>query len=447
MKSHMKLSLVRVIALGLAIGVAAPVFAQGNSRNARDDDKHENKGEDEDRGKPRRNRDRDDNGQGDENRNQNAAQQEALRVQRQAEQQQAQQQRQIQGEQAREQRQAQGANERQRQAIEVRDNQIRQAQQREQQEREAAAQQERGRQQREVQGSNERQRQALEVRENQIRQAEAREREEQREYGQQRDGRREPDYRGDNDRRGDRDYDGDRNDRDYRGDGDRRGDRDDYRGDGDRRGDRDYGRGEGRRGDRLSQRESQQLFERQQERATRYRRDAIAQQAIERQRIASLQQHNRMRQYRYQQRYWDRQRELQARWSSRRYDNDPYFYTPASYRYLRGGRYYQINNYAADMLRQAIRLGYEEGARAGEADRYDGWRGGYRDNFVYLDANLGYDGYYVDQDEYNYYFREGFRRGYEDAYGRRYRYGRYDDGDYAILPAVLGVILALEAFD
>ena len=36
----------------------------------------------------------------------------------------------------------------------------------------------------------------------------------------------------------------------------------------------------------------------------------------------------------------------------------------------------------------------------------------------------GYDGRYVSRDEYNYYFREGFERGYEAGYYDRQKYGR-----------------------
>ena len=73
----------------------------------------------------------------------------------------------------------------------------------------------------------------------------------------------------------------------------------------------------------------------------------------------------------------------------------------------------------------------------------DGWRPSYRDSFAYQDALYGYRGFYVDRQEYAYYFREGFRRGYEDGYYRTSRYGRYDNrGDnYSILSTVLGLIL------
>jgi hypothetical protein len=51
------------------------------------------------------------------------------------------------------------------------------------------------------------------------------------------------------------------------------------------------------------------------------------------------------------------------------YDRDPFFFTVSIYRYNRGGRYYETNQYGADLLRQAVNSGYEEGFRAGEADR------------------------------------------------------------------------------
>jgi flagellar biosynthesis/type III secretory pathway protein FliH len=93
------------------------------------------------------------------------------------------------------------------------------------------------------------------------------------------------------------------------------------------------------------------------------------------------------------------------------------------------------------MLRQAVQNGYEEGYRAGQADREDGWEYSYNGSFGYEDASYGYDGYYVSLDEYRYYFREGFERGYEDGYYSRYEYGNYNNGRYSILGSILGTIL------
>lgn len=239
-------------------------------------------------------------------------------------------------------------------------------------------------------------------------------------------------------RRGDDDGRGDRG-RDAR---DRDDDRNRYGGRDDRRDGRPVAR------ERLPERDRQRLIVQQRQSVENYRRAAAARHVTGQRRISSLQQQRRMQQYRYQQRYWQRHREMQNRWATLRidYNTDPYFYTPANYRYQRGGRYYEINRYAAEVLEQAIRFGYEEGVRAGEADFHDGWRGGYQDNFAYLDANFGYDGYYVSQGEYNHYFREGFRRGYEDGYGRQYRYGQRRDGEFLILASVLQLILGLEEF-
>jgi len=155
-----------------------------------------------------------------------------------------------------------------------------------------------------------------------------------------------------------------------------------------------------------------------------------------------------MAQYRLQQQYIERMREQQREIEREReydYYDDPYFYTPPIYRYSRGGRYYETNEYGAKAMRRAVQYGYEEGYRAGEADREDGWQPSYRDAYAYQDADYGYDGRYLDHDEYAYYFREGFRRGYADGYGSESRYGSASGGKYEILAEVLSSILGLES--
>jgi len=153
-----------------------------------------------------------------------------------------------------------------------------------------------------------------------------------------------------------------------------------------------------------------------------------------------------MAQYRYQQQYWARQQQFRTQ-NARIYtsNQNAYFYAPSNYRYSRGGTYYQTNQYGANMLRQAVNYGYEQGFRAGQADRQDRWQSNYRDSYGYQDANYGYSGYYVDQGDYNYYFREGFRRGYEDGFDSRHQYGSYSNGKYAILGSVLSLVLNLES--
>ncbi len=133
--------------------------------------------------------------------------------------------------------------------------------------------------------------------------------------------------------------------------------------------------------------------------------------------------------------------------NTRTYSNNrnQYFYAPATYRYSRGGSYYETNQYGATLLRQGVNYGYEQGFRSGQADRQDRWNSSYQDSYAYQDADYGYSGYYVDEDDYNYYFREGFRRGYEDGYDGRSQYGSYSNGNYAILGAVLSTVLNLES--
>jgi len=161
----------------------------------------------------------------------------------------------------------------------------------------------------------------------------------------------------------------------------------------------------------------------------------------------ALQQQNRLAQYAYQQDYAIRlQRDQQSGVQDMRdynYGDDPYFYTASNYQYLRGGRYYRTNEYGANVLRRAVNAGYSEGVLVGRADRQDRWAYNYRTSYVYRDGTYGYRGFYVERAEYNYYFREGFRRGYEDGYYGRALYGAYATGRFSILGGILTTILDL----
>ncbi len=211
-----------------------------------------------------------------------------------------------------------------------------------------------------------------------------------------------------------------------------------------------------RRDDR-SDRKTQQQREKEQkarirqdqQNLARYRQVIARRQALAERDAQRLQQQRRQAHYEYQRSYYENLRKQRERVQSSRYDydNDPYYRTPPTYRYRRAGRYYQTNQYGADILRQALNYGYQQGYQAGRADRRDRWRFDYRQSFAYEDANYGYEGRYVRQDEYNYYFREGFRRGYDDGYYDRRFYGRHVDGSDSLLGAVLIAILALEVLD
>ena len=199
---------------------------------------------------------------------------------------------------------------------------------------------------------------------------------------------------------------------------------------------------------RLSEQQQRTLISQQQQRVAQYRHHLEQQERLAQERAALLQRQKRMAQYRFQEQYLERvrQQQIHLRDNLFDYDRDPYFYTAPIYRYNRGGSYYQTNEYGAKTLRQAVNYGYEEGFRAGKADRDDRWRSNYKDSYAYRDANYGYSGYYVDRSDYNHYFREGFRRGYEDGYNSRSQFGRVaNDGNPSILETILSQILNFQA--
>jgi hypothetical protein len=202
-------------------------------------------------------------------------------------------------------------------------------------------------------------------------------------------------------------------------------------------------------GPRLPAPQQRRLIESQQRQAEAYRHSQADRERVAEQYSRTLRDQRRTSQYRYQNDYIRRVRDHHHRYSTRRWDyyNDPFFYTPVSYRYYFSGYHYDTNRYGADLLRDAVRRGYEEGYWAGRADRMDGWRPDYRSSYAYSDASYGYYGYYVPYDAYRYYFRQGFRRGYDDGYYGAYRYGTYRRGTPSILPAILATILVLDALD
>ena len=197
---------------------------------------------------------------------------------------------------------------------------------------------------------------------------------------------------------------------------------------------------------RLSQQQQQERIREQKQRLAEYNQRIAQQQAIALRNAQQLERQKRLALYRYQQAYYEKLRQQQARLENDRYDydNDPFYYTPPTYKYRRGDNFYQTNEYGADQLRRASNTGYQKGYEAGRADKQDHWRFDYRGSFAYQDANYGFDGRYIRQDDYNYYFREGFQRGYEDGYYGRRTYGTNANGSDSLLGTVLNMILNLQ---
>jgi hypothetical protein len=208
----------------------------------------------------------------------------------------------------------------------------------------------------------------------------------------------------------------------------------------------DPGRGRGRGQDPRSipPQEQQQRVNDQRQRDTAYRA-VLANQVRSTQRAsAALQRQKRSAQYTVSKQYAANLRLQQQRLNTPRdVQRDPYYSAPMTFRYTVGSTDRTTNKYGADVMRQAVSNGYRQGFEAGRADRRDHWPSSYQQSYGYRDANFGYDGNYLPQSDYNYYFREGFRRGYEDGFAKHSQYGTVVNGSPSILGTILTGILGL----
>lgn len=140
----------------------------------------------------------------------------------------------------------------------------------------------------------------------------------------------------------------------------------------------------------------------------------------------------------------EQQRQEQIRLQNQRNRNNN-GYGNNRYRVYRNGSYYQTDNRGAELLRQAVNRGYQQGVRAGQADRDGRRRSGYTNNSMYRSGNYGYESY-VDSSQYQYYFQQGFERGYQDGYNSRYQNGTNNNGAFNILGTILQGILNIQQF-
>jgi hypothetical protein len=215
----------------------------------------------------------------------------------------------------------------------------------------------------------------------------------------------------------------------------------------------DQGRGRGRADQppaqapaKVSPAEQKQRVQQEQQRSTQLKQHLNTQVKVVQQQTAQLQTQQRVAQARTQQDYaaqLQRQQQAQRTQPARDIAHDPYITTPHTYRYDVGGSFHQTNEYGATVLRQSVNDGYQQGYRAGLADRQDHWASNYQNSPAYRDASYGFGGSYIDLSDYQYYFREGFVRGYGDGYDAQLRYGSNSNGTVAILAGVLTSILGL----
>lgn len=115
------------------------------------------------------------------------------------------------------------------------------------------------------------------------------------------------------------------------------------------------------------------------------------------------------------------------------------------YRVYRNGSYYNTDSRGAELLRQAVNRGYQQGLAAGRNDRSSRRGMMWRNSSVYRNGNYGYQSY-VDSAQYRYYFQQGFERGYQDGYNSRYQYGSNNNGTFNILGNILSGILNLQQY-
>ena len=214
------------------------------------------------------------------------------------------------------------------------------------------------------------------------------------------------------------------------------------RGKGDERGSRG---GQGEHVATVPAMEQRQRVQIQQQRAAEYRRQLDQQVIAMQQQNVQLQQQRRMSQYGAQLQYAAQLRQQQHDLlAARDYATDPWVSAPYTYRYVANGANRQTNQYGAEVLRQAVRNGYAQGYRAGQADQQDHSPASYQSTFAYRDANHGYAGRDVEQSDYNFYFRQGLERGYADGFAHRAQYGTVAKGAATIHDALLSTILGLQ---
>jgi hypothetical protein len=125
---------------------------------------------------------------------------------------------------------------------------------------------------------------------------------------------------------------------------------------------------------------------------------------------------------------------------NRGYNQNSYGYNQnmRRYRVYRDGSYYDTDYRGAELLRTAVRSGYQQGYREGQSDRRNGRRYDYNARDLYRSGTYGYQSY-VDRGQYQHYFRQGFEKGYEDGYRSTNRYGSGTN----ILGNVLSSILSI----
>lgn len=115
------------------------------------------------------------------------------------------------------------------------------------------------------------------------------------------------------------------------------------------------------------------------------------------------------------------------------------------YRVNRNGSWYNTDRRGADLLRQAVNAGYQQGFNAGKSDRNSRRGSNWNGNNIYRSGSYGYQSH-VDRNQYQHYFQQGFQRGYQDGYNSRNQYGSNNGGSMNILGSILNSLLNIQQY-
>ncbi|HLA94718.1 MAG TPA: hypothetical protein VK612_03280 [Pyrinomonadaceae bacterium] len=115
------------------------------------------------------------------------------------------------------------------------------------------------------------------------------------------------------------------------------------------------------------------------------------------------------------------------------------------YRVNRNGSYYNTDQRGAEMLRQAVNAGYQQGYRSGQQDRNGRRNSSWNNSSVDRNGTYGYQSH-VDRSQYQYYFQQGFQKGYQDGYNSQNRYGSNNGGSMNILGTILNQVLNIQQY-
>lgn len=147
----------------------------------------------------------------------------------------------------------------------------------------------------------------------------------------------------------------------------------------------------------------------------------------------------------------------QQTWNNRNNQGNVYVYggnnNSNRYRVYRNGSVYQTDSRGAELLRNAVNQGYQQGFQAGRRDRNSNRRVSWSNDSIYRNGTMGYQSH-VTRSQYQYYFQQGFQRGYQDGsnrqyandYNGQYEYGSYENGSVNILGTILNTVLNIRSY-